>query len=378
MLQLTREQPPGYGGVERVAHELAAAIAVQGASAPSRVCYLFASSAPDPLPVPYRRISLPCWPLGRLPLPLPSPALARLLLAPDSLSAHLPCPTVLGLALLCKVLRPRRRVCVVWHSFLEVKPTAVGVLTGLYQRAALALLRWFDQVITTSPVLQAELARLSGLPVASVAVLPCCVPASLEQQALAAPSPPPDPAALRLITISRLASYKRIDWLLEAIAAANARRPAAGRMIQLEVIGDGPDRDQLLRQVQRSSHLAGRVVFHGRVGEQRKQQLLAAADLLLLMADSCHEAFGIVQLEAMAFGVPAIALQHPRSGAYWVSHTPSQRWDGQRDSLVPWLLDLAGQPDAHLRQLRQEARQRYCRDFQRSIWMTRLQRVLAP
>jgi len=222
MLQLTREQPPGYGGVERVAHELADAIAAQGPSSPSRVYYLFGSSAPDPLPVHYRRIRLPAWSLGRLPLPLPSPALARLLLSPDSLIAHLPCPTVLGLALLCKLLRPRRRVCLVWHSFLEIKPAAVGVLTGLYQRAALALLRLFDQVITTSPVLQAELARRSGLPLSSFAVLPCCVPASFEQQALAAPSPPPDPAALRLITISRLTSYNRIDWLLEAIAQANA------------------------------------------------------------------------------------------------------------------------------------------------------------
>lgn len=381
MLQLTREQPPGYGGVERVAHELADAIAGQGARQRSQVYFFFEANAPDPLPIHYGRIRMWAWSLGRLPLPLPSRALFRLLLSQGTLLAHLPCPTVLGLAVLCKLLRPRRRVCIYWHSFLEVHPTAAGVLIGLYQRLALALLVLFDQVITTSPVLQAELARSAGRSASRLMVLPCCVSASLEREALAAlavPRPATDPATLRLITISRLASYKRIDWLLDAIETVNSSLVSAGQVIQLDVVGDGPDRDYLLSRVQQAPLLAGQVVFHGRVEEQRKQQLLASAHLLLLMADSCHEAFGIVQLEAMAFGVPALALQHPRSGAYWVSHTPSQRWDGQRDSLVPCLLDLAKQPQPALSLLRQEAQYRYRTEFQRSIWMKRLFQVLSP
>ena len=64
--QLLREWPPGYGGVERVAHGLAAE---QGGTVFSLLPPLAAS---DPLPVSYarRRIRSVC--LGRLLLPLPS------------------------------------------------------------------------------------------------------------------------------------------------------------------------------------------------------------------------------------------------------------------------------------------------------------------
>lgn len=379
MLQLTREQPPGYGGVERVAHEVADAIAVHGLTPTSQVYFFFGSSDPDPLPIHYGRIKMRAWALGRLPLPLPCRSLIRLLLSQDALIAHLPCPTVLGLAILCKLLRPQRRVSIYWHSFLDVNPTAVGMLVGLYQQVAQALMRLFDQVITTSPILQDELGHCASLPATRMTVMPCCVPESLELEAKAAKADArsaPCLETLRLITISRLASYKRIDWLLDAIEAANVSLVPAGRAIRLDVVGDGPDRDHLVCCVERSPLLEGLVEFHGRVEELRKQQLLADADLLMLMADSCHEAFGIVQLEAMAYGVPAIALKHPRSGAYWVSHTPSQRWDGHHRSLVHFLLDLARQPEPQLNLLRQETLQRYHSEFQRSIWMKRLRQLL--
>ena len=41
MLQLTREQPPGYGGVERVAHEVADAIGVHGLTPTSHVYFVW-------------------------------------------------------------------------------------------------------------------------------------------------------------------------------------------------------------------------------------------------------------------------------------------------------------------------------------------------
>jgi glycosyltransferase involved in cell wall biosynthesis len=381
MLQLTREQPPGYGGVERVAHEVANAIAVNRLVPRSQVYFFFSSSIPDPLPINYKRIQISAWSLGRLPLPLPSGVLIKLLLSQDALIAHLPCPTVLGIAIICKMLRPERRVSIYWHSFLDVNPAAGSVLVWMYQQVAQALLGMFDQVITTSPILQDELGSCANLPASRMTVLSCCVPESLEREAKATPGvakPAICAKTLRLITISRLASYKRIDWLLEAIESANGSLVQAGRAIRLDVVGDGPDLDHLFYFVERSPLLKGLVEFHGRVEEPRKQQLLASADLLMLMADSCHEAFGIVQLEAMAHGVPAIALQHPRSGAYWVSHTPSQRWDGQHDSLVNFLLDLARQPEPQLSLLRQETLERYHSEFQRSVWMKRLRHLLEP
>lgn len=384
--QLLREWPPGYGGVERVAHELAAAWHEQGKSATvfSLVAQPRALQEPDPLPVSYRRVPLPSWPLGRLVLPLPSRPLLRLLFAPEPLHAHLPCPAVLALALLARLLRPRRCISLHWHSFLEPAPTPAGRLFGAYQGLAERLLPCFARIITTSPVLRTELIA-AGAAAAAVRVLPCSLPELLELQAaqIAATRLAADPAEravdarrpFRLISIGRLDSYKRIDWLIEALVAAERLLPPDGPGLQLDVVGHGPDRAALERLA--AQRAPSRVCFHGRVEESAKQALLARADLLVLPANRCNEAFGIVQLEAMACAVPAVAFDHPRSGMAWVSRTQALPWDGQRDSLPALIARLAADPALLLRS-RRAALERYREQFARAVWLQRLQEAFAP
>ena len=115
--QLLREWPPGYGGVERVAHELAS---VWGGTVYSLDVQRQEGAGHDPLPVSYPRRCLPSTkPLGRLQLPLPSRALLRLLRSPKPLHGHLPSPGVLLVLVLARLLRPRRRVTAHWHCFLD-------------------------------------------------------------------------------------------------------------------------------------------------------------------------------------------------------------------------------------------------------------------
>jgi glycosyltransferase involved in cell wall biosynthesis len=383
MLQLLREWPPGYGGVERVAHELA--LEWQRLAEPCTVYSLVAQPAAlaevDPLPVPYRRVPLPRWALGRLLIPLPSAALLRLLLAPEPLHAHLPCPAVLALVLLARLLRPRRAISLHWHSFLEPAPTPAGRLFGLYQRLAERLLPLFPRIITTSPPLQQELLAL-GLASGAVRVVACSLPGEQEQQAgalaaarLAVAPPGPHPAEFRLLSISRLDSYKRVDWLIEALAAAQALLPPHGPSLRLDVVGDGPDRLSLEGLAQ--AQAPGRVQFHGRLDEGSKRALLARADLLVLAANRCNEAFGIVQLEAMACAVPALAFEHPRSGMHWVSRLPALSWDGRRSSLAPLIARLVLDP-ALLALVRSQARQRYSQVFSRSVWQAAFRQAFAP
>lgn len=388
MLQLLREWPPGYGGVERVAHELA--LEWQRLGKPCSVYSLAgqpnARAGVDPLPVPYQRVPLARWSLGRLLIPLPSPGLLRLLLAPEPLHAHLPCPAVLALVVAARLLRPRRPISLHWHSFLEPAPTPSGRLFGLYQRLAERLLPLFPRIVTTSPPLQQELLAI-GLPPRSVRVLACSLPQQAEDQALAlaalrlhGASPPsqlqPQQAFdFRLLSISRLDSYKRIDWLIEALAAAQALMPQGWPVLQLDVVGDGPDRPALERQAQ--AQAPGRVRFHGRLDEPAKFALLTRADLLVLAANRCNEAFGIVQLEAMACAVPAVAFQHRRSGMHWVSRIQALPWDGRRRSLAPVMARLATDP-ALLAQARHGAHQRYLQEFSRQIWQAGFRQAFAP
>jgi glycosyltransferase involved in cell wall biosynthesis len=315
LIQLVREWPPGFGGVERVAHELADALMPVAAGV--RTVSL-RGPAPgggaDPLPVSYPRVHLPSLALGQLLLPLPGPRLLRILIGRQPLHIHLPCPSLLLLSVAARLLRPRRRIRFHWHAFLEQEPGGKGRLMAIYQWLAL---RWLavaaDAVVTTSPVLADALCG-EGIPRSRLVVLPCFLPAASEAARERCQAALPDwrrgERPFRLLFVGRLDSYKRVDWLIGAVP------PGGGT--ELHVVGDGPRRTALAAQAA-ASPAAAWITFHGRLDETAKQDLIATSDLLVLPADRSNEAFGIVQLEAMAFGVPALSLERARSGTAWVS-----------------------------------------------------------
>jgi len=365
--QLLREWPPGYGGVERVAHELSNcwggvtySLDVQGQ----------ARLHQDPLPVPYPRKRLrSVRVVGRLHLPLPSWPLISLLASCEPLHGHLPSPGVLLLLVMARLLRPRRTVTAHWHCFLETTSGLSGHLFGLYQWIALRTLRYLSAVVTTSPVMSVELHRRGCSP-SQVVVLPCCLSASQEKAALAVPLPSQQEGEpLRVLFIGRLDSYKRLDWLLEALAAL--RSPW-----RLSVVGDGPNR---IRFEHLAQHLfcsqlrvdPKLVQFHGRLTEVEKQGQIAASDVLVLPSDRSNEAFGIVQLEAMAAGRIALAFDQPRSGMGWVGRLSGLSWSQSPAGLVEVLQRLADQPQ--MRNLMSlQARDRYNTLFARSVWLQQL------
>ena len=364
--QLLREWPPGYGGVERVAHELAS---VWGGTVYSFDVQGRSKDEDDALPASYGRRVLPCsFSLGRMVIPLPSPGLWAMLCARRPLHGHLPSPGVLLALLFAKVIHPRRWLSVHWHSFLEPGPGLEGRMFGVYQWVVLRLLPLFSSVVTTSPLLAKELVRC-GCKQRQVKVLPCCLSEEQECQALVIPArtwQQGDP--LRLIFIGRLDSYKRLDWLLQSLAELEAPW-------QLAVLGDGPRRQAFEDLGLSLFGPQAPVRFFGRVDEASKLAQLAIADLLVLPSDRCNEAFGIVQLEAMAAGIPALAFQRHRSGMGWVAQLPALVWKQTPEALPAVLERLAGDR-ALLSQLGEQSRERYQQMFARRIWMQRLDELL--
>lgn len=238
----------------------------------------------------------------------------------------------------------------------------------LYQWVVLRLLPLLSAVVTTSPVLAQELVRC-GCKKQQVQVLPCCLSEEQEYQALAIPARPweqGDP--LRLIFIGRLDSYKRLDWLLQSLAALKAPW-------QLAVLGDGPRRPAFEALSLSLFGPQAPVRFFGRVDEACKLQQLAMADLLVLPSDRCNEAFGIVQLEAMAAGIPALAFQRHRSGMGWVAQLPALVWEQTPEALSAVLKRLAGDRIL-LSQLGGQSRERYQQMFARQIWKQQLNGLL--
>ena len=140
-------------------------------------------------------------------------------------------------------------------------------------------------------------------------------------------------SAMRVLFIGRLGSYKRLDWLLHSLASVKSSW-------SLDVVGDGPRRTdfEALSDHLMASRSDGVVRFHGRLSEADKLSQLLAADLLVLPSESSNEAFGIVQLEAMAAGLPALAFQRWRSGMRVRTASTSRRRPRRLRTLVCLLI----------------------------------------
>ena len=139
-------------------------------------------------------------------------------------------------------------------------------------------------------------------------------------------------------------------------------------------MGDGPKRSFFENCYQRLFQKDSEVHFLGRLSEIDKLDQLSAADLLVLPSDRSNEAFGIVQLEAMAAGRIALAFDHPRSGMGWVGRLSGLNWSQSPEGLADVLQLLADQPALRQR-LSEQARERYRTLFAREVWMQQLQQL---
>lgn len=108
-----------------------------------------------------------------------------------------------------------------------------------------------------------------------------------------------DPSApLRLLSVGRLVDTKNLAFLIRCLARMT--RPAW----TLDVLGDGEQRAALEKEV-RYRRLQGRVIFHGHHDDV--DRWYRSANLFLF--PSRLESAGLVLLEAMSHGVPALAIR---------------------------------------------------------------------
>lgn len=108
-----------------------------------------------------------------------------------------------------------------------------------------------------------------------------------------------------IMTLARLAGYERykgIDEILEVMPSLLADDPSFTYLI----LGDGDDQARLQAKAA-ALGIADNVVFAGFVEEAEKADHLRLADVFALPGRG--EGFGIVYLEALACGVPAVGSQ---------------------------------------------------------------------
>lgn len=121
-----------------------------------------------------------------------------------------------------------------------------------------------------------------------------------------------------VLSVGRLIYYKGLEYAIDAMTRVDA---------DLLVAGTGP-LGETLREHARQKGLNDCVHFLGYIKEKKLHYCYDAADLFVLPSIATSEGFGIVQLEAMAYGTPVINT-NINTGVPWVSQ------DGKTGLTVP-------------------------------------------
>ncbi len=300
ILQIFKYYSPHVGGVEKVAQDIA-----EGLRGETRMKVL--ASHEDFKTRTERINGIDVTRAGRVatyfsvPLAPRFPFLMRRMARDaDILHFHLPYPLADVSHLLA---RPHGRVVAWWHSEI-VKPKQ---LSRLYRPLLKRFLHRTDRIIVAAPQLVDKSPFLSQFR-EKCRVIPIGIDterfrmtAQIEEKI----------RQIRercgseiVLFVGRLIYYKGVDFLIQAMA------DGARRNTTLLVVGEGPLRPGLEAAV-REKGLQDRVLFLGKVPDDELTGYFHACDLFVLPSVANSEAFGIVQLEAMACGKPVISTDLP-------------------------------------------------------------------
>jgi rhamnosyl/mannosyltransferase len=206
------------------------------------------------------------------------------------------------------LVRPRSPIVVWFHSEV-IRPRW---RYNLFYRPFLRhTLRRAARIIVSSPALADQAAALREFR-SKVTVIPFGLDAPRLEPA---PDTAPAAEAIRqryrvplVLFVGRMVDYKGVDILLRALVGVDATTL---------LVGDGPRR-AALEELAADLGLGDRAVFLGEVDDRRMSALYQACDVFVLPSVTRAEAFGLVQLEAMAAGKPVVSTAVP-TGVPWVN-----------------------------------------------------------
>ncbi|MBA3355850.1 MAG: glycosyltransferase family 1 protein [Pyrinomonadaceae bacterium] len=113
---------------------------------------------------------------------------------------------------------------------------------------------------------------------------------------------------LRVLSVSRLETNKRIDWILQALAALNSSGSVTKTSWLFEIVGHGPAADSL-KKLAAELGLADQTFFLGHVSDDDLAKAYSRANLFVMPA---IQGYGLPALEALNRGLPTII--HKDSG----------------------------------------------------------------
>jgi len=223
----------------------------------------------------------------------------------DLMHVHLPNPMA-NLAVLLSGFKGR--VVLHWHSDIVKQRRAIK----FYEPLQSWLLRRADSIITTSSVYADSSRYLADW---RHKVVP--IPIGIDPLALAVDSEMLERLRSRyrgrriVFALGRLTYYKGFRYLVDA-----AIHLPDGVTV---LIGGSGELAGVLQEQASQKGLAGRVEMLGDIPARDLGAYYALCDVFCLPSIARSEAFGVVMLEAMAFGKPVVATEIPGSGVPWVN-----------------------------------------------------------
>lgn len=167
-----------------------------------------------------------------------------------------------------------------------------------------------------------------------------------------------------LLAVGRLVRYKGFHELVTAVE----KLPD----VALVVVGEGPEREALEARVD-AQGLQGRIMLTGRLDAGSLDALFRRANLFVMSSTQKSEAFGVVQVEAMAYGLPIVATDIKGSGVPWVSDRGSlgaMAPPADSDALAAAIDTVLRSPNRD--NLRRLSRARYETEFRRETMVGRM------
>ncbi|MDH4396076.1 MAG: glycosyltransferase [Limnobacter sp.] len=214
----------------------------------------------------------------------------------DVVHLHFPDP----MSHLASMLLPRRVARVItWHSDILRQKT----LLSLYRPFLVAAVRRAQAVIVPTPAHVSSSEVLASL---KDELRLHIVPFGFDFSALLSsknphPAKPQGDRRFTIFALGRHVYYKGFDVLIRAVAQMD-------RQVRLVLGGDGP-LSPYLKNLSVELAVEDKVHFTGRIADEELGGYYASCDVFCLPAVARTEAFGIVQVEAMAFGKAVVSTR---------------------------------------------------------------------
>lgn len=224
------------------------------------------------------------------PLNLRYPSLKKMIKDNDVIHHHYPFPTMeFTLLRYLKQMRDKKLI-ITWHA--NIKNSRWSWIERIYNPLIEKLLDRADAIVVTSPqlfensdILQKYKSKVHTIPLSF----------DPKFNTVSAKKFPED-RFFNILFVGKLRKYKGVEYLINAVVNLN---------VNLTIVGNGEELEGL-KLLATNLNIESKIVFVSNADDLQLISLYEKADLFVLPSINEAEAFGVVQLEAMANALPVI------------------------------------------------------------------------